>query len=71
MNQLTELQMAKDFIELSIFLNPNRQFLLPNYEKENTSLKMLYKAIHELKKAGYININLSVNGDIFITLNNK
>lgn len=69
MNQLTELQLAKDFIELSIFLNPNRQFLLPIYEKDNTSLNVLYKAIHALKKAGHININLSVNGDIFITLN--
>lgn len=66
----TQLQLAKDFIELSIFLNPNRQFLLPDYDKYNNSQKLLYKAIQELKNDGKISIKLSVKGEIFITLKN-
>lgn len=64
----TQLQLAKDFIELSIILNPDRQFLLPAYTKGNNSHILLYKAIQELKKDGRIRINLSIKGEIFITL---
>lgn len=64
----TQLQLAKDFIELSIFLNPNRQFLFPVYDKDNNRQMLLYKAILALKKEGRISINLSVKGGIFITL---
>lgn len=69
MNELKELQLAKDFVELSILINPQKHFVLPDYDKDNKHQMLLYKAISELKRGGKININLSPEGGMVITLN--
>ena len=64
-----ELQLAKDFIELSIALSPSKSFIPPDYDKENNSYILLYRAISEMKKEGLINVAVSAEGGIIISLN--
>ena len=63
----TKLQLAKDFIELSILISPDGRFMLPDYDKENKYQMLLYKAISNLKKEGLINVKLSAEGGMVIT----
>lgn len=63
-----DLQLAKDFIELSILMSPEKQFIPPDYDKENKAYALLYKAISELKRDGVVNVGLSTEGGIIITL---
>lgn len=69
MEQLTKLQLAKDFIELSVLMSHDKKFSPPIYDKNSKVQKLLYKAIGELKTDGIININLSTDGEMVITLN--
>lgn len=64
----TQLQLAKDFIELSILINPDKQFLLSDYNIDNKHQILLHEAISELKKDGKINIDSSQECGIIITL---
>jgi len=65
-----ELQLIKSFIELSILINPDKQFLLPDWDKNNIYQKFLFKGISELKRDGVIDINLSINGGLVVKLKN-
>jgi len=64
-----DLQLAKDFIELSILMSPKKQFIPPDYDKENKAYVLLHKAILELKRDGLINVGLSAEGGMIINLN--
>lgn len=62
------LQLAKDFIERSILTNAERQFIVPKYDKTNSSHNDLFKAIEELKNEGSIIITQSSENKTIITL---
>lgn len=68
MNELKELEIAKSVIKLSITLSSEKKLLLPSYDKNNDYQTILYKAISELKSEGVINLSVSVNGEMVITL---
>lgn len=68
MNQITELQLAEDFIELSILISPDKEFLMPDYDKDNKHQMLLYKAIYKLKNDGKINVSTSSKGGMVIRL---
>ena len=65
---IDDLELAKDFIELSILMSPEKEFIPPGYDKENKAYVILYKAISELKSDGIINVGLSAEGGMVITL---
>lgn len=71
MNNLSNLQLAKDFIELSILMSPNRLFIPSIYNSDNKHQMILHQAISELKRDGIINVSLSIKGEIVITLNKE
>lgn len=54
MNDSKELQMAKDFVELSILISEEREFIVPKYDESNLYHTVLKKAIKELKENGLI-----------------
>lgn len=64
----SQLELAKEFIKLSILINSDKKFILPDYAKDNKYQVLLYKAISELKRDGIIDINQSSEGGIIITL---
>lgn len=68
MEMSSQLEFAKEFIKLSILINSERKFILPDYAKDNKYQTLLYKAISELKKDGIIDINQSSEGGMIITL---
>lgn len=67
MKKLTKLQLAKDFIELSLLISPDKNFSLPVNDKDDI-YQQLYKAVSELKKEGVINTVASTDNAIIITL---
>lgn len=65
-----ELELAKDFIELSIALHPEKKFVLPDYKVDSRHQKYLYKAISNMKKQGIIHVCRSAAGAMIITKKN-
>lgn len=68
MDELSELKLIKNFIILSILVNSDKKFLLPDYDRKNEYQMRLYKGLSELKKEGKIFIKLSAEGNIIISL---
>ena len=59
-----ELQLAKDFVEISLLLNFDNKFLFPKHFKSEEYQKLLYKVVFDMEKKGSVGIMMNENGQL-------
>lgn len=65
-----ELQMAKDFVLLSMLISDKKEFIFPDYYKSDLFKEVLEKAIEELQKENLIIVKNLASKESLITFAN-
>lgn len=71
MTTQNEIEMAKDFVQLSIHLSDKKEFIVPDYFKSDSEKEVLMTAIKELQNEGLIAVKHLPGNKIIVKSKNK
>lgn len=71
MTTQNEIEMAKDFVQLSIHLSDKKEFIVPDCFKSDLEKEVLMTAIEELQNENLITVKKLSGNKLVVTLKNK